>query len=111
MSRYVSSLLRVRFGDHFGAKLGNAATDQMERPPATGGEVISFSRALSAGGIGSSFEPTQALHALQHRIQGAGANLISTLAQFLEDRLAADGFLPRVVQDAHLPEAQQDFPV
>ena len=50
------------------------------------------------------------LHSFQQRIQRPGADLVTMPPEFGDDPLAVDRPLARVVEDMHLPEAQENLP-
>jgi hypothetical protein len=54
-------------------------------------------------------QPSVPLEALQEWVERAGAYVVAVPAQFGENPLADDGMLRGVMQDMHLPEAQQDL--
>src|SRR5262249_37073556 len=54
-------------------------------------------------------QPAQPLHPVQQRIQGPRTDLITMPAQLHNHPLAMERLLTGVMQDMHLPKAQQNF--
>jgi hypothetical protein len=95
--------------DDFVMQFDHGLTQHVQHGRATSGQVIVASPpfALSHSDFGS--QPSVSLEALQERVEGAGTDVVAVPAQFGEHPLTDDGMLRRVMQDVHLPEAQQDL--
>ena len=97
------------FFDDFMVELDDRFTEDLKDGGAALGEVIVAARALglSDGGLGA--EPPIALEALEQRIEGARADVITMLSQLAQHPLADDRVLRGMVEDVHLPKPQQNF--
>src|SRR5689334_8220006 len=71
--------------------------------------MIIATRPPSAARLDNAPQPTHTLHPLEQWIQGTGTDFIAVAAQFGGDPLAVQRPFLGVMQDMHLPEAQQDF--
>jgi hypothetical protein len=85
--------------------------NQREDLAATNAQAIVFARPASTPWIGFAPQPTQAFHSLKQGIQRAGAELIAMEPQLGEDPLPVHRFLPGMVQNVNLPEAQQNLAI
>jgi len=61
--------------------------------------------------IGAGGEPAVFLHALQQRVERAGADVVTVVAELFEHPITNHLALGGVMQDMHLPEGEQDFTI
>jgi hypothetical protein len=103
--------LRPSSEDDFVVEFPDLVANHGEDLAADDSQAIVFARPAAAPRIGFAPQPTQALHSLEQGVQGAGAELIAMPPQLCEDPLSVHRFLPGMVQNVNLPEAQQDLAV
>jgi hypothetical protein len=98
-----------RFFDHFVMKLDDGFAKDFKNDGATLGQMIVAASTFGLADRSLRTEPAIALETLQQRVQGAGTDVVTMLAQLAQHPLADDRMLGGVMEDVHLPEAQQDF--
>jgi hypothetical protein len=95
--------------DDFVMQFDEGLPEHVQHGRSTSGQVIvappPFS--FSYGDFGP--QPAVSFETLQERVESAWTDVVAVPAQFRQHPLANDGVLGRVMQDVHLPEAQQDL--
>jgi hypothetical protein len=90
-------------------QLDHGLAEYVQHGGATSGQVIVASPPFSFPHSHFRSQPPVSFEPFQERVEGAGTDVIAVPAQFGEDPLADDWMLRGVMQDVHLPEAQQDL--
>src|SRR5262245_33020816 len=90
---------------HFAVQLVERVADVRENVPALRREAI-HPHTVRALGFGRA-KPSTLGHAGEHRIQGAGAQPVTVMMQFLEHPVTVDAVLVGVMQDMNLPERKE----
>src|ERR1035437_1141831 len=90
-------------------QLFQSLADQGQHLPALRGEPIVHPCSRTGSRNLAAFEPPISLHPVQQRVQRSRADLVAMPAQLIKHPLTMNRSLARVVQDVHLPKAQQDL--
>jgi hypothetical protein len=95
--------------DDFVMQFDDGFSEHVQDGRSTSSQVIVASPPLPFSHSDFRSQPSVPFETLQERVEGAGTDVIAVPPQFGEHPLADHWVFRRVMQDMHLPEAQQDL--
>jgi hypothetical protein len=95
--------------DHFVMELYDILTQDVQHGAAIPRQVIVPAAVRARAGLGFTPQPAVPFHALQQRIQGPWADVVAVSPKLREHPLPNHRMFSRMMENVHLPEAEQDF--
>jgi hypothetical protein len=101
--------MRSGLFDDFVMQFDDGFPEHVQHGRSTSGQVIVASPPFSFSHSDFGSQPSVSFETLQERVEGAWTDVVAVPAQFGQHPLANDRVFRRVMQDVHLPEAQQNL--
>jgi hypothetical protein len=101
--------MRSSLFDDFVMQFDDGLPEHVQHGCSTSGQVIVASPPFSFSHSDFGSQPSVSFETLQERVECARTDVVAVPAQFGQHPLANHRVLRRVMQDVHLPEAQQDL--
>jgi hypothetical protein len=95
--------------DDFVMQFDDSLSEHVQHGRSTSGQVIVASPPFSFSHSDFGSQPSVSFETLQERVEGAWTDVVAVPAQFGQHPLANDRVLRGVMQNVHLPEAQQNL--